>query len=108
MYLDRRLENDKDYGLNLFQRGDEACIKWLDTKEKGSVVYASFGSLASLTENQMEEIACGLKNCGSYFLWVVRDSEESKLPPGFMEETSEKGPHLFIYLFFLILAVAFW
>ncbi|KAI8537234.1 hypothetical protein RHMOL_Rhmol09G0008600 [Rhododendron molle] len=90
-YLDRRLENDKDYGLNLFQPGAEACIKWLDTMEKGSVVYVSFGSLASLTENQMEEIACGLKNCGSYFLWVVRDSEESKLPRGFMEETSEKG-----------------
>ncbi|XP_058183941.1 mogroside IE synthase-like isoform X1 [Rhododendron vialii] len=91
MYLDRRLENDKDYGLNLFQPGAEACIKWLDTMEKGSVVYASFGSLASLTENQMEEIACGLRNCGSYFLWVVRDSEESKLPRGFVEETSEKG-----------------
>ncbi|KAH7859258.1 hypothetical protein Vadar_033753 [Vaccinium darrowii] len=68
----------------------EACMKWLDTKQKGCVVYASFRSLASLSKNQMEEIARGLKNSGSY-LWVVRDFEESKLPPCFMEETSKAG-----------------
>ncbi|KAH7847528.1 hypothetical protein Vadar_027215 [Vaccinium darrowii] len=71
MYLDRRMENDKDYGLNLFNSSAEACIKWLDKMEKGSVIYASFGTLASLSENQMEEIACGLKNSGRYFLWVI-------------------------------------
>ncbi|KAK2990339.1 hypothetical protein RJ640_003611 [Escallonia rubra] len=91
MYLDKRLEDDKDYGLSLFKPGDEDCIKWLDTKESGSVVYVSFGSLANLGEDQMEELACGLKQSNRYFLWVVRASEESKLPTNFATEASEKG-----------------
>jgi pathogen-inducible salicylic acid glucosyltransferase len=91
MYLDKRLEDDKEYGLNLFKPNVDACMKWLDTKEIGSVVYASFGSLASLGEEQMEELSLGLKNSNCYFLWVVRESEEKKLPDNFLEETTEKG-----------------
>jgi len=91
MYLDKRLEDDKEYGLNLFKPNVDACMKWLDTKEIGSVVYASFGSLAALGEEQMEELSLGLKNSNCYFLWVVRESEEKKLPDNFLEETAEKG-----------------
>ncbi|KAL7168877.1 hypothetical protein ACSBR2_033996 [Camellia fascicularis] len=91
MYLDKRLENDKDYGLNLFKPKVEACMKWLDTKEKASVVYVSFGSLATAGQEQMEELAWGLKNSNTNFLWIVRASEESKLPNNFIAETLEKG-----------------
>jgi UDP:flavonoid glycosyltransferase YjiC (YdhE family) len=90
-YLDKQLEDDKDYGLNLFHPNAEACMKWLDTKEKSSVVYASFGSLATAGGSQMEELAMALKNSNKNFLWVVRASEESKLPSNFVNETSEKG-----------------
>ncbi|KAG5589096.1 hypothetical protein H5410_039610 [Solanum commersonii] len=39
----------------------------------------------------MEELAWGLKNSNN-FLWVVRSTEESKLPKNFLEElTIEKG-----------------
>ena len=91
MYLDKRLEDDKDYGLSLFKPNTDTCITWLDTKDINSVVYVSFGSMASLGEEQMEELAWGLKRSNSYFLWVVRESEEEKLPTNFVEETSEKG-----------------
>ncbi|XAR64549.1 hypothetical protein NMG60_11008277 [Bertholletia excelsa] len=91
MYLDKRLEDDKDYGISLFKPSAEDCIQWLDTKQKGTVVFASFGSLASLGEEPMKEIAWGLKDSNCYFLWVVRESEQSKLPSNFVEETSEKG-----------------
>ena len=91
MYLDKRLEDDKEYGLNLFKPNVDACMKWLDTREIGSVVYASFGSLAALGEEQMEELSLGLKNSKCYFLWVVRETEEKKLPDNFLEETTEKG-----------------
>ncbi|KAK2981703.1 hypothetical protein RJ640_012485 [Escallonia rubra] len=91
MYLDKRLEDDRDYDLSLFKPGDDDCIRWLDTKETGSVVYVSFGSLANLGEDQMEELACGLKQSNRYFLWVVRASEESKLPTNFSTEASENG-----------------
>ncbi|GMY32906.1 UDP-glycosyltransferase 74E2-like [Fagus crenata] len=91
MYLDKRLEDDKEYGLSLFKPNMDACMKWLDTKEIGSVVYTSFGSLASLGEEQMEELTWGLKNSNCYFLWVVRESEEKKLPNNFSQETAKKG-----------------
>ncbi|KAG5552436.1 hypothetical protein RHGRI_010493 [Rhododendron griersonianum] len=90
-YLDKQLEDDKYYGLNLFHPSAEACMKWLDTKEKSSVVYASFGSIATVGGSQMEELAMGLKNSNENFLWVVRASEESKLPRNFITETSEKA-----------------
>lgn len=90
-FLDKRLREDHDYGLNLFKPDTEACINWLDTKQTGSVVYISFGSVATLGENNMEELAMGLMNSGAYFLWVVRSSEQSKLPSNFMTDTFKKG-----------------
>ncbi|KAI6696026.1 hypothetical protein NL676_023736 [Syzygium grande] len=87
MYLDKRIGDDKDYGLSLIKPNDaETCINWLDSKDADSVVYISFGSLASLGEEQMEEIAVGLKRMKSNFLWVVRESEEKKLPCNFMQD----------------------
>ncbi|GMY32882.1 UDP-glycosyltransferase 74E2-like [Fagus crenata] len=91
MYLDKRLEDDKEYGLHLFKPDVDACMKWLNTKETGSVVYTSFGSLASLGEVQMKELTWGLRNSNCYFLWVVREPEQKKLPDNFLEETTEKG-----------------
>lgn len=90
MYLDKRLQDDKDYGISVYNQNIEACIKWLDHKPKGSVVYVSFGSMAGLSEAQTEELAWGLRDSGSYFMWVVRAPEQDKLPKGFVD-TSEKG-----------------
>ncbi|CAL5394758.1 unnamed protein product [Camellia sinensis] len=91
LYLDKRVENDNDYGLNLFQLDPSICLKWLSHKPKKSVVYMSFGCMANLGEEQMEELAWGLKRTNCYFLWVVRASEEATLPKKFVEETSNKG-----------------
>ena len=38
----------------------------------------------------MEELAYGLRDSNSYFLWVVRASEETKLPTNFAKK-SENG-----------------
>ncbi|KAL5794449.1 hypothetical protein ACOSP7_003043 [Xanthoceras sorbifolium] len=91
MYLDKRLEDDKDYGISLFKPKTSACMSWLNDKPSGSVVYVSFGSIAVLKQDQMGELAWGLKGSNCYFLWVVRESKETKLPKNFIEETSEKG-----------------
>jgi pathogen-inducible salicylic acid glucosyltransferase len=91
VYLDRQLEDDREYGLSLFKPNLDGCKEWLDSKETGSVVYVSYGSMAALGEEQMAEIAWGLKRSGCYFLWVVRESEKKKLPSNFAEESSEKG-----------------
>ncbi|KAI8011957.1 UDP-glycosyltransferase 74F2 [Camellia lanceoleosa] len=90
-YLDNQLENDNDYGFDLYYLDPSACTNWLSTKPKGSVVYVSFGSMADLGEEQMEELAWGLLESNFYFLWVVRDSEKEKLPTKFKQETLGKG-----------------
>ncbi|KAL9384572.1 hypothetical protein Peur_021582 [Populus x canadensis] len=91
MYLDKQLENDRDYGFSLFMQKNDVCMNWLNDRPKGSVVHVSFGSLVDLKAEQMEELAWGLKRSDCYFLWVVRASEESKLSKDFAEESSAKG-----------------
>ncbi|CAN6554728.1 unnamed protein product [Malus baccata var. baccata] len=90
-YLNKRLKDDKEYNVNFFKSDNDACIKWLNERPKGSIAYVSFGSIAKLEDEQMEELAWGLRRSKSSFLWVVRESEAAKVPKGFIEETSEKG-----------------
>ncbi|KAL1544837.1 hypothetical protein AAHA92_21640 [Salvia divinorum] len=80
MYTDKRIEGNYDYGLSFFKPKTESFIQWLDDKQDRSVIYVSFGSLASLSERQMGEVAWGLVESKCNFLWVVRDTEQSKLP----------------------------
>nr|XP_027062298.1 UDP-glycosyltransferase 74G1-like [Coffea arabica] len=91
MYLEKRLEDDKQYGLNLFKPMTNACMSWLNERSINSVVYVSFGSLAKLEVKQMEELAWGLRASSYHFLWVVRESESKKLPKDFVKETFGKG-----------------
>ncbi|TMW82181.1 hypothetical protein EJD97_006598 [Solanum chilense] len=92
MYLDKRLHDDKEYGLSVFKPMTNECLNWLNHQPINSVVYVSFGSITKLGDDQMEELAWGLKNSNKSFLWVVRSTEEPKLPKNFIEElTSEKG-----------------
>ncbi|KAH6834867.1 hypothetical protein C2S53_003867 [Perilla frutescens var. hirtella] len=74
--------------ISLFEAKHDSYKEWLDSREIGSVVYVSFGSIASLDKEQMEELALGLIKSNCYFLWVVRSSEMDKLPENF---NSEKG-----------------
>ncbi|KAA8517528.1 hypothetical protein F0562_017842 [Nyssa sinensis] len=91
VYLDNRVENDSDYGFNLYKPNTDTCMKWLNTKPTGSVVYVSFGSAASLNAEQMTEMAVALRQNSNSFLWVVKPTEECRLPINFVKETSEKG-----------------
>ncbi|OIW01407.1 hypothetical protein TanjilG_25703 [Lupinus angustifolius] len=90
MFLDKRLQDDKDYGISIYNQNTEACNKWLNDKPKGSVVYVSFGSMAGLSEEQTEEVAWGLRDSDCYFIWVVRTIDQEKLPKEFVG-TLEKG-----------------
>ncbi|CAJ1975442.1 unnamed protein product [Sphenostylis stenocarpa] len=88
MFLDKRAKDDDEYGFSLFK--SEECVEWMDKKPKGSVVYVSVGSFSILSEEQMEELAFGLQESGCHFLWVVRATEQGKIPEGF-RRNSEKG-----------------
>ncbi|XP_027352915.1 UDP-glycosyltransferase 74G1-like [Abrus precatorius] len=83
-------KDDQDYGAVQFASDDDKCMEWLDDKPKGSVVYVSFGTTVPLDEEQMKELAWALRICDNHFFWVVRASEETKLPKDFAKK-SEKG-----------------
>ena len=88
IFLDKnRLEHEDDYGFAQF-KGEE-CTKWLDNQPKGSVLFVSLGTISAVNKEQMEELAWGLIDSGRNFLWVVRDSEEAKLPNGFSKKTEK-------------------
>ncbi|AEC06408.1 UDP-glycosyltransferase 73B4 [Arabidopsis thaliana] len=78
---------------------EQECLKWLDSKTPGSVVYLSFGSGTGLPNEQLLEIAFGLEGSGQNFIWVVSKNEnqvgtgenEDWLPKGFEERNKGKG-----------------
>ncbi|KAH6768246.1 hypothetical protein C2S51_013582 [Perilla frutescens var. frutescens] len=86
--LQQKYDKFLNHTINLFEAKHDSYKEWLDSREIGSVVYVSFGSIASLDKEQMEELALGLIKSNCYFLWVVRSSEMDKLPENF---NSEKG-----------------
>ncbi|XVF80204.1 hypothetical protein PTKIN_Ptkin15bG0052200 [Pterospermum kingtungense] len=84
------------------------CLQWLDHQPRGSVLYVSFGSVGTLSSNQMIELALGLEMSEQRFLWVVRSPYDKAfgvsyfsvenhqdpsdfLPTGFLERTKGRG-----------------
>ncbi|CAA7026725.1 unnamed protein product [Microthlaspi erraticum] len=76
---------------------DETCMPWLDKQEDKSVIYVSLGSLVTISEAEMLEIAWGLRNSDQPFLWVVRAGSVNgtkwieSIPEEVMERLKEKG-----------------
>ncbi|XP_054783434.1 hydroquinone glucosyltransferase-like isoform X2 [Prosopis cineraria] len=90
------------------QASGSDCLRWLDLQPRNSVLYISFGSGGSLSEDQINELALGLELSNVRFLWVnvkapsnkasasylktpENDHLESFLPKGFLERTKERG-----------------
>ncbi|KAK4436851.1 UDP-glycosyltransferase 73C3 [Sesamum alatum] len=68
----------------------EYCLKWLDNKEPGSVVYVCLGSQAGLATSPLIELALGLEASSRPFIWVLKNaSEESQ--KWLFEEKFEEG-----------------
>ncbi|KAF7847035.1 hypothetical protein BT93_L3423, partial [Corymbia citriodora subsp. variegata] len=91
LYLDKRLPDDTGYGINLFTPTTASTVSaWLSHHPPRSVVYVSFGSMADLEPSQFSELAHGLALAGHPFLWVVRSSEQHKLPRDLMDSIPSK------------------
>ncbi|KAJ0019997.1 hypothetical protein Pint_32665 [Pistacia integerrima] len=76
---------------------DTSCIAWLNNQAHKSVIYVSLGSIASIDNRELVEMAWGLANSKQPFLWVVRPTsingteETDLLPEGFKEAVGENG-----------------
>ncbi|XP_027333151.1 UDP-glycosyltransferase 87A1-like isoform X2 [Abrus precatorius] len=51
---------------------DLGYFQWLDNQPSGSVLYISQGSFLSVSSEQIDEIAAGLRDSGVRFLWIAR------------------------------------
>ncbi|KAI3772626.1 hypothetical protein L6452_03816 [Arctium lappa] len=81
--------------------GTSPLINWLDKQEANSVIYVSFGTTVSFTDEEAKEIAIGLEESGQKFIWVVRDADKGdifdgeerriELPEGFEERIERRG-----------------
>lgn len=82
-------------------RTGSECLLWLERQPPKSVLYVSFGSTTSMTGEQIEALAAGLKGSKQRFLWVLRDADKGdiftgevrnlELPNGFEESVEESG-----------------
>ncbi|KAJ4780336.1 Glycosyltransferase [Rhynchospora pubera] len=67
------------------------CIKWLDTMEKGSVLFVNFGSVANIVPLQVMEIGLGLEASKKPFLWVLKATDKmSEIEQWLIEQKFEE------------------
>ncbi|XP_058192987.1 7-deoxyloganetin glucosyltransferase-like isoform X2 [Rhododendron vialii] len=99
LFLNHISQKDKSesIGYNLWKEESE-CLKWLDSKAPRSVIYVNFGSITSMTKEQLEELGWGLVNSHHNFLWIIRpdlvmgdQSDSVTLPPELAAEIEERG-----------------
>jgi hypothetical protein len=81
-------------GCNLWKEEVE-CLQWLDSNKPKSVIYVNFGSITTVTKEQLVEFGMGLAKSGHPFLWIIRPDmvtgDSAILPPEFTEETKERS-----------------
>ncbi|XP_061355967.1 hydroquinone glucosyltransferase-like [Gastrolobium bilobum] len=88
------------------QENGSECLTWLDNQEPKTVLYVSFGSGGTLSQDQLNELAFGLELSCQKYLWVVRapsgvanaayfnaaiEDPLQFLPQGFLARTKKQG-----------------
>ena len=78
--------------------GDDGseCLTWLDHQPSGSVLFVSFGSGGTLSQEQITELALGLEMSGQRFLWVVKSPHETAANASFFSAQTIKDPFDFL------------
>nr|AKA44604.1 UGTPg28 [Panax ginseng] len=67
---------------------EDVCLKWLDSMEPSSVIYACFGSLGlgRISEAQIIETGLGLEASNRPFIWTIRKKDLSSRVEKWLEE----------------------
>ncbi|KAL6982765.1 7-deoxyloganetic acid glucosyltransferase [Sarracenia purpurea var. burkii] len=93
-HIKSRLTTAPTISSNTLWEEDASCMTWLESKPLKSVIYVSFGSIATVTKDQLIEFWHGLINSGKRFLWVIRSDfidKKSQIPTELLEGTKERG-----------------
>ncbi|KAK4345968.1 hypothetical protein RND71_036144 [Anisodus tanguticus] len=94
--------NPVEIGISISKKESHACFSWLDKQDPNSVIYVSFGSTTTLSNEQVNELALGLEQSGQKFIWVLREADKKggdniekgfncPLTKGYEERIKEKG-----------------
>ncbi|KAM3215769.1 zeatin O-glucosyltransferase [Capsicum annuum] len=78
------------------------CLEFLDKQDASSVIFVSFGSTTTLSQEQVNELALGLEQSNHRFIWVLRKGSNDKeklrekdgkieLPEGFEKRVEGRG-----------------
>ncbi|KAH6828716.1 hypothetical protein C2S53_018065 [Perilla frutescens var. hirtella] len=89
------------------KRGSESpgpgseCLEWLDMQPLNSVIFVSFGTTCSLSDEQIRELGLGLERSEQRFVWLLSDADKGdifegevrrvELSDGFEERVRERG-----------------
>ncbi|XP_023003083.1 UDP-glycosyltransferase 72E1-like [Cucurbita maxima] len=72
---------------------ESEVLKWLDRQPDESVIYVSFGSGGTLSEEQIKELAWGLELSQQRFVWVIRPPVDTDSSGTFFTAGNESGDH---------------
>ncbi|KAK9698806.1 hypothetical protein RND81_08G132300 [Saponaria officinalis] len=97
---------EKTVGVAEEYKNRHRCLQWLDQQEIQSVIYVSFGTLTSMTDDQIAELAIGLEKSGQKFIWALLVADKGdifvkddagdqkrrpKLPDNYEERVKNRG-----------------
>ncbi|PIN00960.1 UDP-glucuronosyl and UDP-glucosyl transferase [Handroanthus impetiginosus] len=112
LYLDllakeKTTGTDKTWAIGPFnpvlipEKKSHKCLEWLEKQPQSSVIFVSFGTTCSLSDEQVKELALGLERSEQRFIWVLRDADKGdiftgdvrkvELPEGFEGRVKERG-----------------
>nr|GMD39808.1 zeatin O-xylosyltransferase-like [Ipomoea batatas] len=88
-------------GMIISSKEQNPCLAWLDKQPQNSVLFVSFGTMTSMSDEEVRELAKGLELSKHKFLWVLRDADKGnifsgksrriELPEGFEERVKGVG-----------------
>jgi hypothetical protein len=76
---------------SMFKQVDARYMEWLHGKPANSVVYVSFGSLATMAREQVEELLGGLEESSRPYLLVVRKDNRAMLAEAEVDQLGERA-----------------
>ncbi|KAI3862330.1 hypothetical protein MKW92_019705 [Papaver armeniacum] len=72
------------------------CLRWLDNQPVCSVLFISFGSAGTLSNEQLTELALGLEMSQHKFLWVLRGPNGKSADANYLNSETVGDPFEFL------------
>nr|UMZ08750.1 UDP-glycosyltransferase [Panax notoginseng] len=82
----KEMSDKLERGGNKDSIDQSLCLKWLDSMESNSVIYACFGSMGIIPSSQIIETGLGLEASNCPFIWIIRKRDLSAKVEKWLED----------------------